>query len=124
MFDILWDLHQQRRINGVEGEISEARRGVLDVRQELRDLRTTLEQMSLANHAMWELVRERLQLSDQELINRMQEIDLRDGVRDGRVTKQAVPRNCPNCNRRLATKHERCIYCGQNNPNYQPFEVK
>jgi hypothetical protein len=121
MFDFLWDLHQQRRINDVQGAASDARSSAHDAQREARDLRTALEQMTLANRAMWELVRDRLNLSDEELVNRMQEIDLRDGVRDGRITPSAESGRCTHCNRKLSPRHERCIYCGQSNPRYAPF---
>jgi len=123
MFDLLWDLHQQRRINDVQDSAEDAGRLAKDVRQELRDLRRSLERTAMANMAMWELVRERLHLSDEELLNRMQEIDLRDGVRDGRITPVGASPVCGGCNRKLATRHERCIYCGQPNALYSPFQA-
>ena len=59
---------------------------------------------------MWELLSERLGVTDEELIARIREIDFRDGKLDGRVTKGLA--ECPQCNRPNATDRSRCLYCG------------
>ena len=125
MLDLLWDLHQQRRINDAEDQASDASRRSGDTARELTELRRAAEGLALANQALWELLRDRLKLGEQELLDKMQEIDLRDGRRDGRVTPagDAVPM-CGRCNRRLSPRHERCIYCGQPNALFQPFTVR
>lgn len=44
----------------------------------------------------------------------MQQVDLEDGVADGKVTKAPgrVGGTCPECSHRVEAKRERCLYCG------------
>lgn len=76
----------------------------------LRDVEHELQRMKLLNQAMWEIVRERARVTDADLEKRAQEIDLRDGVEDGRMTN--TPLKCPQCGRVSNSKHWRCLYCG------------
>ena len=124
MFDLLWDLHQQRRINDAEGRADDAARQAGDAGRELADLRRSVERLALANAALWELLRDRLKLGDQELLDKMQDIDLRNGRQDGRVTPVGESPMCGRCNRRLSPRHERCMYCGAPNGLFQPFTVR
>ena len=58
-------------------------------------------------------------LDEQDLLNRIEEIDLSDGYRDGKVAAQVVV--CPSCRKNLNSRHARCIYCGTKNPEFNPF---
>lgn len=97
-----YDPTAQSRANRAAQVASEASTSV-------KELQRQLERMSLLNQALWELVRERLNLRDADLERMAQEIDLRDGVKDGRITPMAV--RCPTCKRVNNTRHKKCIYC-------------
>jgi hypothetical protein len=60
---------------------------------------------------MWSLVREKLSLTDEDIVRRMNEIDLSDGRQDGKVQKSAVA--CPSCSRTISRRFPNCMYCGQ-----------
>jgi len=92
----------QSRANRAESVAQESR-------AEARELRDQVERLALLNQALWELVRNRLHLSDADLERLAQEIDLRDGKQDGRISKVAV--RCPQCQRVNNSRHKRCIYC-------------
>lgn len=77
----------------------------------LRDLEFEVARQKLLMQAMWELIRDRARLTDADLEAKAQEIDLRDGVQDGRITDG--PLRCPSCGRVSNSKHWRCLYCGQ-----------
>jgi hypothetical protein len=79
-----------------------------------RDVDERVDQLLIVCAAMWELVRERTGLTENDLIGKVAEIDARDGVADGRVT--AKLRNCPKCQRVIFPKHRRCLYCGRETP--------
>ncbi len=81
------------------------------VRRKIRDLEHQVARLSLLNQALWELLRDRVGLTDQDLERVVHEVDMRDGVEDGRVTDTAV--RCPTCGRISNSKHYRCLYCGQ-----------
>ena len=76
----------------------------------VRSLEFELERLRLLNQALWELIREKLGLQDMELENKAQEIDLRDGIPDQKISQ--IPLKCPRCGRTSSSKHWRCLYCG------------
>ena len=69
-----------------------------------------LDKLSLICRAMWELLTTNTNLSDTDLLNKVKEVDLRDGSLDGKVRKPL--KKCPKCGRTLSRRHLRCIYCG------------
>ncbi len=75
------------------------------------DLEARLERTLMAVEAMWTLLREKLDLSEEDLIHRINEIDMSDGKLDGKVRKPPV--SCPSCGRTISPKFARCMYCGQ-----------
>jgi len=81
------------------------------LRAKVKDLEHHVARLSLLNQALWELIRGRLQLSDADLERMAHEVDLRDGVADGKISNTAV--KCPTCGRVSNSKHYRCLYCGQ-----------
>jgi len=70
-----------------------------------------LDRTVLALEALWTLVREKLNLSEEELAKVMNDLDLSDGRLDGKVSKSAL--TCPACNRTISRRLPKCIYCGQ-----------
>lgn len=84
---------------------------VNQVRSETQELGRQLNRLMLLNQALWELLQERVGLSETDLINKIREVDLRDGVEDGKFTARAV--RCPRCERVCNSRHSKCIYCGQ-----------
>ena len=68
-----------------------------------------------------ELLRDTMGLTDQDLVNRVQKLDLEDGVADGKVTRSG-PTTCPRCQRTFSPRHRRCLYCGQEVAAATPFD--
>jgi hypothetical protein len=65
----------------------------------------------LACEAMWSLLREKLGLTDIDLVERFNQLDLTDGKLDGKMRKTAV--SCPKCGKAISRRMARCMYCGQ-----------
>ena len=82
-----------------------------DQRQRIRDLEYEVQRVKLLNQALWELLRDKVKLTDAELEQKISDIDLRDGVADGKITDVAL--KCPSCSRVSSSKHWKCLYCGQ-----------
>lgn len=55
-------------------------------RTEMLRLQRTLDQSVLLNRALWEIVSAKLGVTEEELALKLKEIDLRDGLADGRIT--------------------------------------
>jgi hypothetical protein len=68
-----------------------------------------LERLTLVCAAMWELLRDRSSIPDEDLLAKIREIDLRDGVLDGQ--RSLDPLGCPRCGRANNRRRQTCLYC-------------
>ncbi|MFQ5491149.1 MAG: hypothetical protein ACE5GE_10535 [Phycisphaerae bacterium] len=66
----------------------------------------------LVCEALWTILRDKLNVSEEELVQRVNDIDLTDGRLDGKVRK-ANAHACPGCGRTIAKRFPKCMYCGQ-----------
>lgn len=82
-----------------------------DAALDIRDLRHEIARLQLMNQALWELIKGRLNVTEAELEQKANEIDLRDGVQDEAIT--VTPLKCPTCGRVSSSRHWKCLYCGQ-----------
>ncbi|HIJ66560.1 MAG TPA: hypothetical protein HPP77_11490 [Candidatus Hydrogenedentes bacterium] len=82
-----------------------------DYGRRIKDLEYQVQRLMLLNQALWELMRERIEVADADLERKAYEVDMRDGVEDGRMTEVGL--TCPSCGRVSSSKHWRCLYCGQ-----------
>lgn len=80
------------------------------VRGRVKELERKVQHLELVTQALWELVRDASRFTNEDIERKMNEIDSRDGVADGRVT--TVPLRCPSCGRVSSSKHWKCLYCG------------
>ncbi len=80
-------------------------------RTDARDVEDRLDRALLACEAMWSILRDKLGVTDIELVERINDIDLSDGELDGKTRKPAV--TCPKCGRKIAQRFPKCMYCGQ-----------
>lgn len=108
---LLDDLLQPGSVFAVGESADGARSEVQHLAQKVRQLEQRLERSNLALQALWELLRERGQLTDDDLLRRMQEVDQRDGLADGRMTPMQV--EYPACGRHSTSKRDQCLYCGK-----------
>ena len=121
MIDLLWDLYQERRIGEVQESANLASRKATDFQERVRGLEDRIDRMLLTNMALWTLLRDTMGLTDQDLVARVQKLDLEDGVADGKVTRSA-PTTCPRCQRTFSPRHRRCLYCGHETSSPKPFD--
>lgn len=68
------------------------------------------DRLLLVNVALWELLQEHVGLTEKMLSKKIEEVDMRDGIKDGKISKQIM--TCENCTRILSNSHRKCIYCG------------
>src|SRR5262249_2234301 len=108
MSAFMWDMHQIDRLAEAQSDASRAKDEVATYKNRIRDLEFSLNRTALLSQAMWELLSSRLGIAESELLARVSEIDLRDGVADGRMTAKVS--NCSDCGRPVNTKRPRCIY--------------
>jgi hypothetical protein len=108
--DLFWEFYQQELIREADRKSGQAVRGVERVEDRIARLERTVEQLKLINVAFAELLTEKFGVAESELIAKVQEIDLRDGVQDGKAS--TAPALCPKCGRHCNARKNRCLYCG------------
>ena len=112
MFEFLWVLNDDETgVRPAGANLPASARNESDVRA--RRLEEKLEGLLLVNMALWTFVRDTLGVTEQQLQERVRDLDLTDGKLDGKI--RATVRSCPTCGRKVSTRHQRCLYCGANN---------
>lgn len=76
---------------------------------EFHDINDRVDRLLLVVDAMWSILKES-GWTDEQLAQRIQELDLEDGVEDGRRTPQA--RRCPKCDAMVEAGRPACAFCG------------
>jgi hypothetical protein len=95
---------------GAAADAQRAASQARDAEQRVKALEESLAKTMLICESLWEILRERAGVTDETLFEKIREVDLRDGVLDGK--NQFKPTECPSCARRLSARHARCLYCG------------
>ena len=99
----------------IAGAQAEARSAATDVVM----LQSQVDRLALAVEAVWTILQEVTGSTDEQLMERITEMDMKDGVRDGKVRRPA--RDCPKCSRKIPPRSPRCMYCGTD-VHYVPFQ--
>lgn len=84
------------------------------------DLERRLDFLCMANMAMWEIIKENTSLTEEHLIEKMQDLDIADGSMDGKIERPL--RRCSKCERVLPKRIQICQYCNTYNPFANAFE--
>lgn len=108
---VFWPLYADIRNPNVNIDTAQVAGDARRARKTADDMELRLERALLGCEAMWSLLREKLGITDVDLAQRINEIDLSDGRLDGKVSKGAV--SCPKCQRAIARRFNKCMYCGQ-----------
>ncbi|MBN1555999.1 MAG: zinc-ribbon domain-containing protein [Phycisphaerae bacterium] len=101
--------HQQaveRQMDAVDASIQKTQ-----ISSDVRFLEDRLDKLLLVCSALWELLRDRTDLTEDDLLAKVQEVDLRDGQADGKITRTV--KKCPKCGRTMSPRHKQCLYCGE-----------
>ncbi|QGX40492.1 hypothetical protein [Permianibacter aggregans] len=118
----LWDFIQHFQIDRARENAIDAKYTALSASSQIEQLEQRVEALALTCQAMWELLSRQQDFSNQLLMEKMEEIDLRDGVRDGKST--ATSQHCQQCRHKLSDRHPYCFYCGAALPKGQAFQRK
>lgn len=114
------DAQQNSQISQANNTAYVAGNKAEDARNKTYELERRINRLALANQALWELLSERFGLTNEDLEAKILEVDLRDGVADGKMTQQIV--ECPQCRRKANSKRDNCFYCGETIPKQNVFE--
>jgi len=98
-----------------------ASRHARNASSKIKELEDRLEGLTLTCMAMWELIRDSGQFNEEDLMEKITEIDLRDGTLDGKLKTKRVSQ-CHKCGRKMSLRHTKCMYCGSTNLAQKPFD--
>ena len=105
----LFDLLQQRHIRDARNRAEQVGIKAASAQASVERLEERVDRLTLVCTAMWSVLRQRTGATDAELLAAVQEIDLRDGVLDGRHSPPPI--ECPACRRLSHRRHRFCMYC-------------
>ena len=120
MSGVFWEVRQNAHIAGVSSTATQAKSHVEQVEREMLFLSHRVERLSIACQALWEILREKAHMDDDEIRAKMLEIDLRDGELDGKMTRHPI--KCAACGQMGNSARTTCLYCGADMPREHLFE--
>ena len=77
---------------------------------ELEALKQKVNILELTCVALFEILQDKCDVTLEQLTDKVEEIDLRDGKQDRQITQ--VARVCKDCGRKSAPSRAKCLYCG------------
>ena len=102
--------HYLHRYHWHRARVEDRQQQRLDVEQldmELDELRERVDQLAMVNRALWEILRDELQVGDERLSAQLEQMVER------RQAEGAPPgRTCGSCGRVVPRSREHCLYCG------------
>lgn len=109
---MFWELYQDHQIRGAQTSAKRAELKAEHNREYYRLLEDKIASLALACQSLWETLEEHTDITREQLLAKMEEVDLRDGQKDGKLSKTVDA--CPTCQRKTSRRRPRCIYCGCN----------
>lgn len=120
MLGMFHEAHQSAKIASASASAATATDRAARVADEVSDLKRKVAHLSLVSQALWELLRENTDFTDEHLLHKIEEIDARDGRSDGKMGATLVP--CPKCGRQCNSARGSCLYCGASIQRRHVFE--
>jgi len=80
--------------------------------REIELLGHEVQRLYMITEAMWLLLKQHTDFSEEQLKDIVNEIDLKDGVRSHLAPASEV-RQCSSCGRTISIRHTSCIFCGE-----------
>jgi polyhydroxyalkanoate synthesis regulator phasin len=120
--DFLFDIYQQGQIKQAQGTAERAANKTDQLQPRIEELERRLDRLTLASQAMWELLRSTGRITDSQLMDKMEQVDLRDGKKDGKIS--GTVKICPQCRRNSNSRRMKCVYCDTPLPSPNLFEAR
>ena len=111
MYDIFWNMRQDRQIRAVGLEADASTSHAKNARQASISLEARVDKLSLVCQAMWSLIQDSTDLTEQDLAKRVTDLDMLDGRLDGRIGRGVI--KCSECGSAICQKFNKCLFCGK-----------
>lgn len=106
-------IEAHRRINSIRSDLRQQKMEFMEGELSARSMRQDIEKLYLIVEALWAIAKKSANLSDDDLMQLIREIDMQDGKLDGRNSSNAEVLKCPACGRTILRGQTRCSYCGE-----------
>ena len=111
---LFWKLAMSQSVSDASARAEQSAMTADEARARVLALEARVNKLALVNQALFELIAQRAGMTEADLINKVNEIDLRDGRLDGRPHEE-TPVTCERCGRSYSRRHNHCFYCGHVN---------
>ncbi|WP_010250025.1 zinc ribbon domain-containing protein [Acetivibrio cellulolyticus] len=118
LFDEILDDRHTHRHSCNKTDVTYAKLDALEAKSKAREastevtyLKLKVEKLMIITEALWMILKETTKHTDEELKEKIRQIDLKDGKLDGKVAAE-LPDKCPKCGQILQKNKLNCIYCG------------
>lgn len=115
----MWDIYQHVQIGEIKATGETTKVKAIATRRDLEFLEQKVAALSIACHALWELLSVGKGLTQADLERKIEEIDLRDGKLDGKLSLNIQV--CSDCGHKLRPRFSYCFYCGAALPKAGSF---
>ncbi len=119
MFDTEWSQRSdiqalKQRNSSLATRVALNRASEAAQEERITELEQEVGELALLSKTLMRILLENGVCTGREIEDMMHQVDLEDGVADGRVTKNAAsdPGKCPECDRTIQEGRKRCLYCG------------
>lgn len=109
-FDFLLDFEQRYKDSEAQDIAYKAEAKVNRVNNDIEQINRRMDKITLVCQALCEQLKDHADLTNEQILDKIEEIDLRDGVIDKKIGARVI--KCPNCGRNSNTKNDNCLYCG------------
>lgn len=114
---------QGAKVGEIEALQVDSNRRLTDAGERLKDLEGRYERMRLVTTALWQLLKAHTGLTDADLKQYIEKVDLADGKLDGKIARKAAAMDCPHCSRRILKSAIVCPWCSKRLRVGDPFEA-
>lgn len=102
-----------RRINAIRGDMRNQKLSLNESELSAVSMWQDIEKLYLIVEALWAIIKQTTNLSDDDFNELIRQIDLQDGKLDGRNSSNVQIRKCSNCGRTILRGQAKCSYCGE-----------
>jgi len=120
IFDIASRAKAHAKTEAARARATVAKSAAEGAQSSVAALEKRVDKLALISMALWSLLSEKCAVSEEDLAERMKQLDAMDGSTDGKLKGQGAP--CPQCGRAMSTRHAKCLFCGAERTEITPFD--
>jgi len=117
------DIHQYGQIRRAHQSVNQVAQEIQFQRQAQRDanddLNDRIDRLTMLCEAMWNIIVDQLEVTDDDLVRSLSMLDTSDGRADGRRRKAPIP--C-DCGAMINPRVTACQFCGAPAPVHSSFD--